>query len=140
MPKRKNSAGLSIKTSPPLLMTPSPTPVAMSDPQFLLYLTIIVHVGIYLGVGFFGLLGIVAFLKSNGREQKYIDLFVKGEVLRILVVSSIGGAVFILAFAKILDASATASIFSGIIGYVLGGLGSKPKLREGDEGKRETPP
>lgn len=112
----------------------------MSDPHFLLTLTIIVHVGIYLGVGFFGLLGIVAFWKSNGREREYIDLFVKGEVLRILVVSSIGGAVFILAFAKILDASATASIFSGIIGYVLGGLGSKPKLGEGAKDKQETPP
>ncbi|MEY2499602.1 MAG: hypothetical protein QOD12_3158 [Verrucomicrobiota bacterium] len=111
----------------------------MTDPHFLLILTLIVHVGIYLGVGFFGYLGVVAFRRSAGREQAYIDLFVKGEVLRILVVSSIGGAVFILAFAKILDASATASIFSGIIGYVLGGLGSKPKPREGDEGKRKTP-
>lgn len=108
---------------------PSPTPAAFAnDASFLVTLTVVVHIGIFLGVIFFGALGIVAFWKGEGRERAYIDLFVKGEILRILVVASIGGAVFILSFAKILDGAATASIFSGIVGYVLGGLGSKSNL------------
>ncbi len=71
----------------------------------------------------FTVLGAIAFVRADkGTAVSFGLLFQRGNFLRLGTVALIVLAVILLALEGILNSEATATILSGVAGYVLGGL------------------
>lgn len=97
----------------------------LPDAQTILDLTV-------LGLWTFGILGaglsamgIVAFMKTNNSAGSFIKLFERLQILKMATVMTVILATFYLALFGIIDATGTVGLFSGVTGYVLGGLERK---------------
>ena len=104
------------------------------DADFLLLFMVIISTGVLAAVVGFIILGWKAFSKNQGLERTYMQVFLRGEALRMLTVTGIVFSVVCLAFAKIIEGSAAVSVLSGIAGYVLGGSGLLKRSRSPEAG------
>ncbi|MBP6309411.1 MAG: hypothetical protein KA350_01945 [Arenimonas sp.] len=82
-----------------------------------------------LGLWTFGILavgmtsmGIVAFLKTKNSAASFIKLFERLQILKMATVMTVILATFYLALFGLIDSTGTVGLFSGVTGYVLGGL------------------
>lgn len=87
-----------------------------------------------IAVGFTSL-GIVAFLKTENSAGSFSKLFEGLQILKMATVMLVIVATTYLALFGIIDSTGTVGIFSGVAGYVLGGLEKKvPETRGTPEG------
>ena len=93
------------------------------DAKFVFWIFAVMGSGILLTIIGFIALGRMVFEKNDPLTiRAFLDLFAKGDVLRLYTVSGILVVIVVLAFAKIIQGEVVASILSGVTGYVLGGL------------------
>jgi amino acid transporter len=99
------------------------------DAQFVFWMFVVMSSGVILTIIGFIILGVIVFRRNDPTATRaFIELFSKGDVLRLLTVAGILVVIIALAFAKIIQGDVVASILSGVTGYVLGGLsGSKER-------------
>jgi amino acid transporter len=98
------------------------------DANFVFRMFVVMSSGVLLTILGFIVLGVMVFKKNDPlMTREFLDLFSKGDVLRLLTVGGILVVIIALAFAKLIQGEVVASILSGVTGYVLGGLsGGKP--------------
>ncbi|MDQ3907214.1 MAG: hypothetical protein M3268_02605 [Acidobacteriota bacterium] len=90
------------------------------DANFVLWVFLIMSAMVLLAIVGFIIVGIIAFRK-DGTTKAFVELFSRGDILRLLTVAGLLVVVIVLAFAKLIQGEVVASILSGVIGYVLGG-------------------
>ncbi len=78
-----------------------------------------------LALGFTSL-GIAAFLKTDNAAGSFAKLFERLQILKMATVMLVILATTYLALFGIIDSTGAVGIFSGVAGYVLGGLEKKP--------------
>jgi len=78
-----------------------------------------------LALGFTSL-GIAAFLKTENSAGSFAKLFERLQILKMATVMLVIIATTYLALFGIIDSTGAVGIFSGVAGYVLGGLEKKP--------------
>jgi len=100
------------------------------DANFVFWMFLLMSSGVLLTILGFIVLGVIVFKRNDPMTiRAFLDLFAKGDVLRLLTVGGILVVIIALAFAKIIQGEVVASILSGVTGYVLGGLsgGKEPR-------------
>jgi hypothetical protein len=73
----------------------------------------------------FTLLGIAAFLKTENSAGSFTKLFERLQILKMATVMLVIIATTYLSLFGIIDSNGAVGIFSGVAGYVLGGLEKK---------------
>lgn len=87
-------------------------------------LAVLVLIGVGMLIGSYTIIGVAAFLKSNGNGVKTFGELLGFEgSLKIITVGWIVIAIAFLALAGVINEPAVVAIMSGIAGYVLGGVG-----------------
>jgi hypothetical protein len=73
----------------------------------------------------FTLLGVAAFLKTENSASSFSKLFERLQILKMATVMLVIIATTYLSLFGIIDSNGAVGIFSGVAGYVLGGLEKK---------------
>ena len=90
---------------------------ALEMMKWIFYITIVVAIP---GT----IIGTIAFYRAGQGTARTFSLLVqRGSIVRLTAIFAIIFCVFILAIIGVMKAEATASILSGVAGYVLGGAG-----------------
>jgi len=106
------------------------------DAQFLLIWLGMMSVGILFAVIGLTIIGVIVFKKDNPASVKaFSNIFIKGEMLRLVTVIAIIIAISALSFGGILKGEIVATLLSGIAGYVLGGMTKSQNDKYLDENK-----
>jgi F0F1-type ATP synthase assembly protein I len=106
------------------------------DGNFILKFIGILSIGVVAAIIGFIIMGVLAFRhSSNERAEAFVQLFLRGDALRLLAVAGILSAVLCLAFAKIIDGPTAASILSGMMGFILGGISRSTKSKDDKTGR-----
>ena len=93
------------------------------DARFVFWLFTVISSGVLLTILGFIIIGVYVVKRNDpATTRTFLELFSKGDVLRLLTVAGVLAVIIALAFAKIIQGDVVASILSGITGYVLGGL------------------
>lgn len=91
-----------------------------------------------LAVGFSSM-GVMAFLKTKNSASSFIRLFERLQILKMATVMTVILATFYLALFGIIDSTGAVGLFSGVTGYVLGGLERRPAESQGSVDPIGTP-
>ncbi|MBP6534129.1 MAG: hypothetical protein KA218_03630 [Arenimonas sp.] len=98
----------------------------LPDAKTILELTQMALLGLgILAVGFTSL-GIVAFLRTENPAGSFSKLFERLQILKMATVMLVIITTTYLSLFGIIDSTGAVGIFSGVAGYVLGGLEKKP--------------
>jgi hypothetical protein len=93
------------------------------DAHFVFWMFALMSSGVLLTITGFIIIGVIVIKKNDpATTRTFLDLFSKGDVLKLLTVAGVLFVIIALAFAKIIQGEVVASILSGVTGYVLGGL------------------
>jgi predicted neutral ceramidase superfamily lipid hydrolase len=107
------------------------------DAKFLLTWLAMISTGII--VAFIGLsvVGAIAFKKQDpSMAEKFVELFGRGDMVRLITAVTIVIAVTALAFGGVLSGEVTGTLLSGVAGYVLGGISAR-RQSKGKDGKAD---
>lgn len=112
--------------------TELPNAVKMSA-QHVLWLSILATSGLVL-------MWAVFWLAVSRRNESISEILIKPEFFKVVTVMGVVAATVVLSLADRIQGSLTAAILSGIVGYVLGSTGKRPReLPESGRGKNASP-
>ena len=84
------------------------------DAHFVLWLFVIMGSGIVFAIAGFMMIGVITFRsKDEASIKAYVELFSKGDALRLPTVAGILAIVIALAFARLIEGDVAASILGG---------------------------
>ena len=104
------------------------------DQQFILQLALYSGIGFLAALAAFTAIGVAAFWRTaSGAAKTFSFLVQRGNILQITAVVFIVSIAGVLCILGRIEGAATASLSSGVAGYVLGGLGKEREKEKQDD-------